>query len=294
MLATLTTETGASVVSVPTSATGASRHVAVYGALAALLGLVARPAVRHAARGDKADRGPAGRRVPGNLARCCSAPPQERRGQIVGSTRTCPSASTWPPTGPGSSRSCSPGLARAARLASLAARLRGELPSPERADARGAGAHRPHRSPAPATTRARTATCCARRSPAASTGRSAWPPLTGRPASRQPVAEPQRTVVTLNDIRLGAPPPDAALVVACPGSRRTARWTRPQTSGVTADWPILGVIGIRRRTWLASLDRPATARPAVPPRAPDAACRTRRRRTRERPRTTEPRTRCRA
>ena len=40
VLATLTTETGASVVSVPIAATGASRHAAVYGALAGLLGLV--------------------------------------------------------------------------------------------------------------------------------------------------------------------------------------------------------------------------------------------------------------
>ena len=40
VITTLTTETGASVVSVPTAAAGASRHVAVYGALAALLGLI--------------------------------------------------------------------------------------------------------------------------------------------------------------------------------------------------------------------------------------------------------------
>ena len=42
--------------------------------------------------------------------------------------------------------------------------------------------------------------------------------------------------------------------------------------GVTADWPILGVIGIRRRSWLAALIARLTARPSVSPDAhvPDA------------------------
>ena len=105
VLATLTTETGASVVSVPTSATGASRHVASYGALAALLGLVLGlliATIREVIRPTVAQ--PA--RAPGNLAPCCSAAATYAAGRSPGSTGICPSASTWPPTGPGSSPSC--------------------------------------------------------------------------------------------------------------------------------------------------------------------------------------------
>ena len=61
VLASLTTETGASVVSVPTFATGVSRHMAVDGALAGLLGLVLGLLFAALARGDEADRGAAGR-----------------------------------------------------------------------------------------------------------------------------------------------------------------------------------------------------------------------------------------
>jgi hypothetical protein len=41
--------------------------------------------------------------------------------------------------------------------------------------------------------------------------------------------------------------------------------------GVTADWPILGVIGIRRRSWLATQIARLTTRPSVSPdaRVPD-------------------------
>jgi hypothetical protein len=60
-------------------------------------------------------------------------------------------------------------------------------------------------------------------------------------------------VVTLNDIRLGAPPPDAALVVVLPRFAPHIALDHAADLGVTADWPILGVIGIRRQSWLATL-----------------------------------------
>jgi hypothetical protein len=59
-------------------------------------------------------------------------------------------------------------------------------------------------------------------------------------------------VVTLNDVRLGAPPPDAALVVVLPRFAPHGALDQAADLGVTADWPILGVIGIRRRGWLAT------------------------------------------
>jgi hypothetical protein len=66
-------------------------------------------------------------------------------------------------------------------------------------------------------------------------------------------AESQRTVVTLNDIRLGAPPPDAALVVVLPRFAPHSALDQAADLGVTADWPVLGVIGIRRVSSLAML-----------------------------------------
>jgi hypothetical protein len=105
VITTLTTETGASVVSVPTSAAGASRHVAVMKRLAALLGLVLGlliATIREVIRPTVAQPG----RVPGSSAPYCSAAATHAAARSSGSTRICPIASTWPPTGPESSRSC--------------------------------------------------------------------------------------------------------------------------------------------------------------------------------------------
>jgi hypothetical protein len=67
-------------------------------------------------------------------------------------------------------------------------------------------------------------------------------------------------VVPLDDIRLGAPPPDAALVVVLPRFAPHSALDQAADLGVTADWPILGVIGIRRRGWLATrILRPAAS-----------------------------------
>ena len=77
-------------------------------------------------------------------------------------------------------------------------------------------------------------------------------------------SKPQRTVVPLDDIRLGAPPPDAALVVVLPRFAPHSALDHAADLGVTADWPILGVIGIRRRGWLAT----RIVRPAASPETP--------------------------
>ena len=140
------------------------------------------------------------------------------------------------------------------RLASLAARLRGELPSPERGEGRALTAARVEVGHGGGDA---SPNDDARRPAVVDGGHRPVGLATDRPtdiATARP-PQPPRTVVTLNDIRLGAPPPDAALVVVLPRFAPHSVLDHAADLGVTADWPILGVIGIRRRSWLASLDR---------------------------------------
>jgi hypothetical protein len=261
VLATLTTETGASVVSVPTYATGVSRHVAVDAALAALLGLVVglliatlreviRPTVAQPAAGAR------------ELGAVLLGEADERHGHIVGLDPDLPErlnlasyragVLTVVLTGPGSR----------ARLASLAGRLRAELPAPERADARGArsrnGARTEHGQGSDDT----SPNGDGRRPAKVGNEHRSVGVATEISGARAP--KPPRTVVTLGDIRLGAPPADAALVVVLPKFAPHSALDQAADLGVTADWPILGVIGIRHSSWLASL----FSRPAA--RVPDA------------------------
>jgi hypothetical protein len=189
---------------------------------------------------------------------------EERRGQIVALGQDLPErlnlaahragVRTLVLTGPGSPR----------RLSSLAARLRGELPSPELADARALAAGRSETNPGGNASPNGDAP---RRANAGSEHRTVGLATADRPAAVSPIS--QRTVVALNEIRLGAPPPDAALVVVLPKFAPHSALDQAADLGVTADWPILGVIGIRRRPWLARLnDRFAGVSPAS---APDAA-----------------------
>ncbi|MBV9447576.1 MAG: hypothetical protein JO345_16960 [Streptosporangiaceae bacterium] len=269
VLATLTTETGASVVSLPTTAVGASRHVAVDGALAALLGLilgllfaalreVIRPTVGQPAAGAR------------ELGAVLLGSSEARGSQIIRLDPDLPErlnlaahragVLTIVLTGPGSRD----------RLASLAARLRDELPRPERADARSAWAR----------TTARldhghagddTAPNGDGRRPAIVDGGHRPVGLAADIAAARPAKphRPQRTVVTLGDIRLAAPPPDAALVVVLPRYAPHAALDHAADLGVTADWPILGVIGVHRRGWLDI----RAARPAASPDARGAETR---------------------
>jgi len=240
VLATITTETGASVVSIPTFATGVSRHMAVDGALAGLLGLVVGllfAALREVMRPTVAEPAAGAR----ELGAVLLGNSEERRGKIVRLDPDLPErlslaahragVLTIVLTGPGSR----------ARLGTLAARLRAALPAPERADAR-----------ARARVAGRldydeTSTNGDARRPAIVGGEHRTADFTG------PRAKPQATVVTLEDIQLGAPPPDAALVVALPKFAPHSALDQAADLGLTADWPILGVIGIRRRGRLASL-----------------------------------------
>jgi capsular polysaccharide biosynthesis protein len=240
ILATLTGETGASVVSVQTYATGASRHVAVDAALAALLGLVVGllfATLREVLRPTVAQPGAGAR----ELGAVLFGSAHVRGNRIISLGQNLPERLSLAAhragvlaiilTGPGSPD----------RLAALAAELRDAMPSPERADTRSARV----------LTAARL-----------DHGHNGDDPGSNgdsrRPAARTP--KPQATVVTLSDIRLASPPPDAALVVVLPRFAPHSALDQAADLGVTADWPILGVIGIRRQRLLASLiGRPAAA-----------------------------------
>ncbi|HEY0806472.1 MAG TPA: hypothetical protein VGD84_15475, partial [Pseudonocardiaceae bacterium] len=254
VLATLTTETGASVVSVPTAAAAASRHAVVYGALAGLLGLIVGllfATLREVLRPTVAQPGAGAR----ELGAVMFGTAEERGGQIVALGRDLPErlnlaahragVRTVVLTGPGS-----PG-----RLSSLAARLRGEMPEP--ADGRSLGTARiegDRGDGASQNGEARRPAIVSSDQRTVGVATADWP--VGVTAAHSP--EPHRTVVTLNDIRLGAPPPDAALVVVLPKFAPHGALDQAADLGVTADWPILGVIGIRRRSWLATfIDRGA-------------------------------------
>jgi hypothetical protein len=240
------------VVSVPTVVVGASRHAAVYGVLAGLLGLiigllfaalreVLRPTVAQPAAGAR------------ELGAVLFGTAEERGGRIVALGRDMPErlnlaahragARTVVLTGPGSP----------ARLSSLAARLR----ALESADGQSFGTARTetdHGTDASSNGEARRPSIVGSEHRTVGLATTDWP--VGVTAAQSP--EQQRTVVTLNDIRLGAPPPDAALVVVLPRFASHSALDQAADLGVTADWPILGVIGIRRKGWLAALiDRDA-------------------------------------
>jgi capsular polysaccharide biosynthesis protein len=240
VLAALTTETGASVVSLPTAATGVSRHVVADSALAALAGLVLGlliVTVREVMRPTVAQPTAGARELGAVLFGGCDA----RGDRILSIDRDLPERLNLAAHRAGVLSIVLTGPGSRARLAALAARLRDELPLPgPSADPRRPaivdGGHRP-------------------------VGLAAEPP-TDIAAVRMP--KPQRTVVTLNDIRLGAPPLDAALVVALPRFAPHSALDQAADLGVTADWPILGVIGIRRRSWLAALFARHPAAPEPP------------------------------
>lgn len=265
VLTTLTSETGASVVSLPTQATAASRHAAVYGALAALLGLVVGllfATLREVLRPTVAQPGAGAR----ELGAVLFGTAEERGGQIVALGRDLPErlnlaahragVRTVVLTGPGSR----------GRLSSLAARLRGEMPSLDMTSGLSARSNG-DRDDASSNGEVRRSAFTGSEHRTVGLATTDW--SVGVTAAQSP--EPQRTVVTLNDIRLGTPPPDAALVVVLPKFAPHSALDQAADLGVTADWPVLGVIGIRRRNWLANLiDREATRNrdTGVPNKAP--------------------------
>jgi len=274
ILATLTSETGASVVSVPTFATGVSRHVVVDGVLAALLGLVLGllfATLREVIRPTVGQPGAGARELGAVLLGSSDV----RGNRIVRVDQGLPERLNLAAHRAGVLTIVLTGPGPQDRLAALAARLREELPPPERADARSAWVRATARLDRGHLGDDSGTNGDGRRPAAIDGGHRPVGLATDRPTDIT-AARPQkhqRTVVTLNDIRLGAPPPDAALVVVLPRYAPHGALDQAADLGVTADWPILGVIGIRRLGWLAALGkRPAAAPEAYVPdvRRPDA------------------------
>ena len=264
ILATLTAETGASVVSVPTYATGVSRHVAVDAILAALLGLVLGllfATLREVIRPTVGQPGTGARELGAVLLGGADV----HRDRIVRIDQGLPERLNLAAHRAGVLTIVLTGPGPQDRLAALAARLREELPPPERADARSAWVRATARLEHGHLGDDAGTNGDGRRPAAIDGGHRPVGLATDRPTDitgPRPQKQ-QRTVVTLNEIRLGAPPPDAALVVVLPRFAPHAALDQAADLGVTADWPILGVIGIRRLGWLATLRK----RPAAPSEA---------------------------
>jgi hypothetical protein len=260
ILSTSGVSQGSAVLSLPTSATATSRHTPAYAALAALLGLViglliaaihelARPTVAEPRAGARelgtvllGDAGITAGRVSGvddDLpARLSLA--AERSG-----ARTLVLTGPVPPT----------------QLAALAGRL-GDLPaisgspngdSPARPEESMRLNPPPHVRVQPRGGSRPGAAGGSR--PGAAEPRSGAPgPVPGGAvgtiSQRAPgagPAGPRLTTVALSDVTLRARPEDPALVVVLPEFAPRAALDRAEDLATATGWPVLGVIGLRRR-----------------------------------------------
>lgn len=211
IISTLSANTGASVVSTPSTASGASRHAVTYGALAAVLGLVLGllfASLREIIRPTIAQPS-AGARELGTIPLGNATVAGDRITAIdddisgrLSLTAQRAGARTIVLTGP-----CS-----RARLAALADMLNRDLPG-----------GRPGRE-------------------------SAVRIGNGHPVDPHESRLRMR-VVALPDIRLGEQPRDAALVVVLAAFASRRSLDEAADLSAATDWPVLGVIGLRGRGW---------------------------------------------
>lgn len=230
IISTLSANTGASVLSLPSKASGASRHAVTYGALAAVLGLVLgllfaslreiiRPTIAQPAAGARelgtiplGNATVAGDRITGI---------DDDLPRRIGLTARRAGASTIVLTGP-----CS-----RARLAALAGMLNRDLPRGHPDRAAGNGSRNGDAG-----------------NPSEATREAAASVRTGHPAALHE-KRPRMRVVALPDIRCGEQPRDAALVVVLAAFAPRRSLDEAADLSAAADWPILGVIGLRTRRW---------------------------------------------
>ena len=226
VLTSLSANTGASVVSSPSFATVASRHVVSYGALAAVLGLaigllfaalreIARPTVAEPAAGAR------------ELGAVPLGDAQLRGDQVTGVDDDLAGRLTVAARRVGAGTVVLTGPVSGTRLAALARRLNTELSSAPLAPAR----PRSDEEWLSAPLLARGA---------------AGPPGDGPPVLLE---SGPLTVVTLQDIRLSDGRADAALVVALPRFAPHSSLDQAADLSLATDWPLLGVIGLRQRRW---------------------------------------------
>jgi hypothetical protein len=255
VLTSLTANTGASVVTSPTSATEASRHVVTYGALAAVLGLVIGllfGALREIARPTVAE--------PSAGARELGAIPlgdaELSDGLVSGVDDDLAGRLSLAAHRAGAGTIVLTGPVPRARLAALARRLNTELSSAAPHGSSG-GAEGWLSAPVLARTPGPRSAGNGPAYPADLASDGGAGVRAGDPAAMLDSWPP--TVVTLRDIRLGDQHPDAALVVVLPRFAPHSSLDQAADLCLATDWPVLGVIGLRRRRWYA-LKRTASAK----------------------------------
>lgn len=262
ILSTLSANTGASVVSTPSSATEASRHAITYGALAAVLGLVIGllfGAVREIIRPTVAQPATGARElgaVPLGDAKVNGAQVTRLDADLAGRLGLAAHRAgvrTIVLTGPASHT----------HLSALADRLNSEL-----AAAAGPGWSGGHdawlRPPVPVRASGSAQNSGPGPGRSAEAGRNGDARYLGETANDGMAAArsghpvdigdkwPRPVVVALPDIELGGRQPDPALVVVLPKFAPHSSLDRAADLSVAADWPILGVIGLRGRRRFAA------------------------------------------
>jgi hypothetical protein len=244
ILTTLSANTGASLVSVPATATEASRHVLTYGALAAVLGLVIGllfGALREIARPTIADPG-AGARELGAIA---LGDAELTGDEVTGVDGDLAGRLSLSAHRVGAATVVLTGPVSGARLAALARRLNTELASAQPPGESG-GAHGWLRSPVlvPASGPRPPGDGVPYPADLVNDGGA------GPPAQEDTVLDHwPPTVVTLRDISLRDQHPDAALVVVLPRFAPHSSVDHAADLCLATDWPVLGVIGLRRHRW---------------------------------------------
>ena len=269
VLSVSTVNQGAGVISTPDYATSVSRHVAVYAALAGLLGLVVAlliATIHELARPTIAEPA-AGARELGLVLLGSARLPNEGLTDLDDDLATRLDlaadrlgARTLVLTGP----------VPPAQLTRLAARLDGNLHAIA-SPANGSGpAHpgsqltevKPLSAHIPPGAGHRPGAAGEAKSPAGSFG------TTGPHALGTGAARPGLTVAALPDITLRARPRVPALVLVLPRFAPRAALDQAVDLGVATGWPILGVIGLRHRRKRGGVAQPKP--PAAQPKPPAA------------------------
>jgi hypothetical protein len=269
ILSTLSANTGASIVSTPSSAAEASRHAITYGALAAVLGLVIGllfGAVREIIRPTVAQPATGARElgaVPLGDAKVNGAQVTRLDADLAGRlglTAHRAGVRTIVLTGPASRM----------HLSALADRLNSELAAA--AEPRWPGGHDAWlRPPVPVHASGPAQNSGLGPGQSAEAGQNGDARYLGedarylgetandgmaaaRPGHPVGIGDkwPQPVVVALPDIDLGARQSDPALVAVLPEFAPHSSLDRTADLSVAADWPILGVIGLRGRRRFAA------------------------------------------
>jgi hypothetical protein len=250
ILATLSANTGASVVSTPTYATEASRHAAAYAALAALLGLVLAllfAALRETIRPTVAQPAAGAREL--GVVRLGNA--AIRRGRLAAIDQDLAGRLTLAANRAGARTIVLTGPCSRVNVATLAQQLSSRLAAARPAPSVGHGSRL--RTPVPARVSGEVEG--GHPTPkAAETGPNGVARSRPEPANMAAIPDPWslQAVVAMPDIRLGDQPPEVALVVVLPEFAPHNALDRAADLSVAAGWPILGVIGLRRRRWYSS------------------------------------------